>query len=187
MTAQVDTTYFGGTWPINITGNCVGSDKAKTVANNQTGTGLIFNFSDPGGSPPWIWGGSDGVNQRVYAATAVTVGTASNANALGGVGPTGYPRADSISFVGLANNDPMAPYMRRSSDSGIVLMVRQMDGTVAGLAANYPGFRLNLYNNAGTLVAFAQLYTATMLAAKEQRDLAIDKLFARVTALEKAI
>lgn len=51
--------------------------KASTLAaGGANGTAMTFNWSGQGGTPTWVWGGSDGSNMYVYSPANFTVGTA---------------------------------------------------------------------------------------------------------------
>jgi hypothetical protein len=187
VTFQVDNTYFGSNWPINITGNAVSAGlatKASTLASGGGGGGpMVFTFGDGGGSPFWVWG-NNGTDNFVFQASQMTVGNATNAANLGGWPSGAYLRGNNAWAAGFASNNIWAPYMEQSPiSSGVVVYMVRAAGGCHGLT--WPGDTyLHVFNVNGTQVGMVAGYP-TMEDA-EARRIAIDQLFERVTALEAA-
>lgn len=77
---QVDSTNFGGTWPINISGLSATSTKASTLAQNgSNGAAMTFNWSGQGGQPSWLWGSNDGTTMYVWNPSNFSVNYATSA------------------------------------------------------------------------------------------------------------
>lgn len=58
----------GGTGTVvatNFNGNATSATRASYLKASGTGGDMVFSWSDPGGVPNYLWGGSDGVNMRV--------------------------------------------------------------------------------------------------------------------------
>lgn len=132
LRVQVDATDFGVNWPINVTGSsasCTGnaatssscSGNAATASNASLVNGQSFPFANPTNSATYLWA-SNGTNNNFLVQmgqasvnfanssgactgnsnTATLATTASNANALGGIGPGGWVQ-NTGSVVGLQN------------------------------------------------------------------------------------
>lgn len=100
---QVDVTDFGVNWPININGNAATANTAANATNaiNATnavssqyvrsgggagGTAMTFTGTATAGAPAYLWGTNSGSASQVYSPSAITVGAATNANTVGGLG-----------------------------------------------------------------------------------------------------
>lgn len=61
---QVDSTNFGTTWPVDISGL---SAKASTLSQGgSNGTAMTFNWSGQSGQPSWLWGSNNGTDHYVW-------------------------------------------------------------------------------------------------------------------------
>jgi len=184
LTAQVDNSYFGADWPINITGNAPTSGlaaKASTLASGGGGGGpMIFTFGDGGGSPFWVWG-NNGTNNFVFQSSQMTVGNATNAANLAGWPGTSYVRSGGLWLAGIGSGD-WTPYVEKTPGAGAIYLVRAAGGC-HGLT--WPGDTyLHIYDSVGTQVGMVAGFPT--MADAEARRIAIDQLFERVTALEAA-
>jgi hypothetical protein len=107
----------------SCTGNAATATKAATLGNGgSAGNAMIFTFSGQAGSPTYLWGSntSDGSSCAVWSTSALSVAfaanagacsgnaatatTASNANALGGLGPGSYITGAGGTATTLRNN-----------------------------------------------------------------------------------
>jgi hypothetical protein len=72
----IDTSYQGYLWHSgNLTYPCY----------SNAGHMMAFNWSGQSGTPPWLWGGSDGTNMYVYNPANFSVNYATSAGSVGGV------------------------------------------------------------------------------------------------------
>lgn len=62
LRVQVDGSDFDERWPIHIRGAATKLYQGGNIGNSQ----MAFHWNGQAGQPPWLWGGSDGLNHYVY-------------------------------------------------------------------------------------------------------------------------
>lgn len=113
---QVDNSYFGGTWPINISGSSASTSGNAATAGYANNSGAVngisgWNYSNRAKNPVYLWATDGGSNDQYltqpgnlnvnYANSSNYANTAGNANALGGVGPGSFVRTNDGSVTNL--------------------------------------------------------------------------------------
>ena len=126
---QIDSTDFGASWPISVTGSAgsattAGSAtsatsatlaaKASTLANaGGNGDAMTFNWSGQAGQPTWVWGGNDVSNMYVYnpsnfsvnyATSAGTVTTITSGQVTDALGYTPYNSTNPNGYISSVPN-----------------------------------------------------------------------------------
>ena len=151
-----------GTWAINVTGNagsantaaaCSGNAATATLASKAStlsqgggnGTAMTFNWVGQGGQPPWVWGGSDGVNHYVYNPSNFSVNYANSAGSAGTAGSCSGNAASASSVAMSAARTDTAAYP-------------VVWGTTGSTSQLYSCTAVNIQSSTGTL-------NATILAA----------------------
>ena len=102
----------GGTGASSLSGLSVGyaTTAGRAYPLAVGGGSLNFNWSGQGGQPPWLWGGSDGVNMYVYNPSNFSVNTAANLSAAANTNVnittsgTGYTAINGNVGIGMAPN-----------------------------------------------------------------------------------
>lgn len=85
LLAQVDGNDFAQVWPIN-------ADAALGVRHNGDKTQVLIKFawSDPGGTPAYLWGGDGPASQFLVPPSRLRVANAANADAVNGISGWAY-------------------------------------------------------------------------------------------------
>ena len=135
LNLQVDSTNFGSTWPISITGTAVSANTANTAttagsATNATsaqfvrargasnGTNMTFFPDAPGGTPTHVWGTSDGVNAFMYPPGSLPAGAAATAqNAQNAQNALYATSAGSVDWNNVSNRPNLGIYIDRALDA----------------------------------------------------------------------
>lgn len=86
LALQIDATNFGATWPINITGSATSAASATLATKASTlsqgggnGSAMTFSYTLQSGTPPRVWGTTDGVNIVTYSPANFSVSYATSA------------------------------------------------------------------------------------------------------------
>lgn len=173
---QVDSTNYGASWPINVTGsagsvawtNVSGRPTALSQFSNDSGFitsagrayprlvgggDINFNWSGQSGQPSWVWGGSDGTNMYVYNPSNFSVNYASSAGAVTGVtlqgnlGTSGSPTFAGLSIANDAGGGFGATWNMTNNAAGATNKVKNFR---IGSTGTY-----EIINNAYSAVIFA--------------------------------
>lgn len=108
---QIDSTYFGTTWPMHISGNAASANNA-TTANGQR-----FDWSNAGNAPTYFWcADNNGVAYLAYR-PAVTVG---NANQVSGIGGWSYSNwANNPAYLWATEGDGQAQHLTQPGNLSV--------------------------------------------------------------------
>jgi hypothetical protein len=142
LLVTVDSNNFGDIWPIN-------ADAASGLRSGGAvaGSKMTFNWSGQSGTPPYVWGGSDGVNMYVYQPSQMTVGTASNANACSGNAATASTASNANAVNGISGWN----YSNRAKNPAYIWVT---DGSASDQYLTQPGnISVNYANSAGSAPA----------------------------------
>jgi len=125
---RIDSTDYGNTWPMNISGLAANSTAVSGISG--------WNYSNRGKQPTYIWATDGGTNDQ-YLTTpgALSVGYATVSNRC--------ERQDRCGNWGFASGNADQPYMRLDDSGNIYTFVRQLnnDRSVSGLRqVGNPGY-----------------------------------------------
>jgi hypothetical protein len=135
----------------NSAASCTNATNASwaTTAGNANAVNNIsgWNYANRTKNAVYVWA-TDGATNDQYLTppSYLTVGWAQGSNQVGSCFP------DNLLAMGFASNSPHEPYMR-SMDNGVQRLVRNY-GDITAIAIDAPAQHLNLYNTAGTYVAY---------------------------------
>ena len=108
-----------GTWGINIGGRAAVANVADRVGNDAAD--MRFHWDGRGGQPPWVWGGDNPYDTRVYNPSNFNVNHANTANSAGSantaVRADTAGRADSAARADTAKNADRAETARRAEEA----------------------------------------------------------------------
>ena len=140
-----------GTWGINIGGRAAVANVADRVGNDATD--MRFHWDGRSGQPPWVWGGDNPNDMRVYNPSNFNVNHANTANSAGSANTAGRAnkaeradfavsaeRAERAERANNANNADRAEIARRAEKADRADEARRADSSaradVAGRVEN---------------------------------------------------